>query len=128
MAEKARGSTPVRVEADLYRAARFAAARSSRSTAQQVDYWARLGRAVSLPETVARRRIEAATAGRLDFTDLSADERTVANAEIDARVEQRAEGTSYGEQLAADGMTTVALGDEGNLVEYRPDGTTAFVD
>lgn len=127
MAGKTSTSTPVRVEADLYEAAKSAGASSSRSAAQQVDYWARLGRAVSMVESAARRRIEAAVAGELPLAELSGEERIVANAEIDATVEQLAQSTSYGARLACEGVTTVALDEDGRLVEYRPDGSTAIV-
>ena len=38
-------------------------ARQSRSAKQQLDHWARVGRAVSSQHTAARRRVEAALAG-----------------------------------------------------------------
>jgi hypothetical protein len=34
----------------------------------------------------------------------------------------------YGDALSARGITTVALNDDGEIVEYRPDGTTSVVD
>jgi hypothetical protein len=34
---------------------------------------------------------------------------------------------SFGERLAAEGVTTVALDDEGALVEYRPDGSSVVL-
>jgi hypothetical protein len=56
-----------RFAADLVDAATVEGARQSRSAKQQLDHWARVGRAVSAQQTAARRRIEAAMAGQLDL-------------------------------------------------------------
>lgn len=55
-----------RVAADLMDSAAVEGARQSRSAKQQLDHWARVGRAVTSHQTAARRRIEAALAGELD--------------------------------------------------------------
>ena len=114
-----------RVAADLFEAAAAEGARQSRSAKQQLDHWARVGRAVSSQHSAARRRVEAALAGELALDDLSVEEGVVFDAEIAAAVEERLAGTHYGNQLAAHGITTVALDEDGQIVEYRPDGTSA---
>ncbi len=117
-----------RVAADLMDSAAAEGARQSRSAKQQLDHWARVGRAVSSHQTASRHRVEAALAGRLDTNDLSEDEGLVFNAEISAAIEESLSVTNYGDTLSARGITTVALNDDGEIVEYRPDGTTAVVD
>ncbi|BBZ33631.1 TA system antitoxin ParD family protein [Mycolicibacterium confluentis] len=117
-----------RVAADLMDSAAAEGARQSRSAKQQLDHWARVGRAVSSHQTASRHRVEAALAGRLDTNDLSEDEGLVFNAEISAAIEESLSTTNYGDTLSARGITTVALNDDGEIVEYRPDGTTAVVD
>jgi hypothetical protein len=116
-----------RVAADLMEAAAAEGARQSRSAKQQLDHWARVGRAVSSHQTAARHRVEAALAGRLDAGALSEEEGVVFNAEIAAAIEESLLTADYGETLAAQGITTVALDDDGRIVEYRPDGTAAVV-
>lgn len=74
-------------------------------------------------QTAARRRVEAALGGELPFADLTESERIVANAELDTSIQAQAESMSFGEHLAGEGVTTVALDDDGALVEYRPDGS-----
>jgi len=103
---------PTRFATDLLASAAVEGARQSRSAKQQLDYWARLGRAVSMHQTAA-----------LDPT-----ERLVANSEIDVAIQQHARATSYGELLAAEGVTVVALDDDGRLVRYQPDGTSTVVE
>lgn len=116
-----------RVAADLMDSAAAEGARQSRSAKQQLDHWARVGRAVSSHQSASRHRVEAALAGRLDTNDLSEDEGLVFNAELSAAIEESLATANYGDSLAAQGITTVALNDDGEIVEYRPDGTTAVV-
>ncbi len=117
-----------RVAADLVDSAAAEGARQSRSAKQQLDHWARVGRAVSSHQTASRCRVEAALAGNLDTKNLSEDEGLVFNAEISAAIEESLAAAHYGDALAARGITTVALNDDGEIVEYRPDGTTSVVD
>jgi hypothetical protein len=116
-----------RVAADLVESATVEGARQSRSAKQQLDHWARVGRAVSSHQTASRRRIEAALAGNLDVTALTDDEGVVFDAEITAAIEERLAATDYGDVLAARGITMVALDDDGQIVEYWPDGSASVV-
>ncbi len=112
-----------RVAADLMDSAASEGARQSRSAKQQLDHWARVGRAVSSQHTASRRRVEAALAGHLGTGQLTVEEGVVFNAEIAAAVEESLARTDYGAALAGQGITTVALNDAGEIVEHRPDGT-----
>ena len=116
-----------RVAADLMESATTEGARQSRSAKQQLDHWARVGRAVSSQQSAARRRVESALAGDLDTNDLSVEEGVVFNAEISAAIEESLARTKYGDVLAARGITMVAMNDEGQIVEYWPDGTSAVI-
>ncbi|UMB68772.1 ParD-like family protein [Mycobacterium paraterrae] len=113
-----------RVAADLMDSAAAEGARQSRSAKQQLDHWARVGRAVSTQQTAARRRVEAALAGELELRELSVEEGVVLNAEIAASIQENLAASDYGKVLAARGITTVALDDEGDIVEHRPDGSS----
>lgn len=116
---------PTRVAADLLDAAAAEGERQSRSAKQQLDHWARVGRAVSAQSSSARLRVEAALAGELDERELSSDERVGLNAELDALISESVRAVSFGEILAARGVTTVALDEQGVLTRYHPDGTTS---
>jgi hypothetical protein len=119
---------PTRVARDLLDAAAQAGKRESRSAKQQLDHWARIGRSVSLQSSASRRRVDAVLAGTLPMSALRPDERSIVNAEIDAAVTTRAEATNFGDVLAAEGVTTVALDADGALVAYHPDGTSTVLD
>ena len=118
---------PTRVAADLFDSAAAEGRRQSRSAKQQLDHWARVGRAVSAQQTAPRRRVEAALAGTLALADLSQEEGVVFNAEITAAIDENLAQADYGATLAARGVTTVAVDDTGRLVEYRPDGTAVVL-
>ena len=113
-----------RFASDLIDSATVEGARQSRSAKQQLDHWTRVGRSVSMHHTAARRRVEAALDGTLALTDLNAHERLVVDAEIDAAIQENLHATDYGTRLAAEGITTVALDEHGNLIEHHPDGTS----
>jgi hypothetical protein len=113
-----------RFAADLVDSAAAEGARQSRSAKQQLDHWARVGRAVSSQHTASRRRVEAALAGQLAMGELTVEEGVVFNAEISAAIEESLARSDYGRALAARGVTTVALSDAGEIVEHRPDGTS----
>lgn len=116
-----------RFAADLVDSAAAEGARQSRSAKQQLDHWARVGRAVSAHESASRRRIEAALAGEMATVDLDDAETVVFNAEVAAAIEERLSVTDYGRVLADRGVTTVALDGNGDIVEYRPDGSTTVL-
>ena len=120
-------SRVTRVAADLMDSAAAEGARQSRSAKQQLDHWARVGRAVSASDSAARRRVEAALAGDIPLRDLDAEQGVVFNAEITAGIEESLARTDYGDVLAGRGITTVALNEDGDLVQYRPDGTSAVL-
>jgi hypothetical protein len=117
-----------RVAADLMESATVEGARQSRSAKQQLDHWARVGRAVSSHQSASRRRVEAAMAGELDLDALTPEEGVVFNAEISAAIQESLAGTDYGDVLAAGGITMVALNDAGQIVEYWPDGSSSVID
>ena len=106
-----------RVAADLFEAAAVEGARQRRSAKQQLDHWARIGRAVSTQHTASRRRVEAALAGEIDVDALNIEEGVVFNAETAAAVEEKLAHTNYGAVLASRGITTVTLGDDGRIIE-----------
>lgn len=117
-----------RFAADLMDSAATEGARQSRSAKQQLDHWARVGRAVSSQHSAARRKVEAALAGDTALRGLTAEEGVVFNAEISVAIEESLARADYGKTLAARGITTVAIDDDGEIVQYRPDGSTAVLE
>ncbi|MGH9205382.1 MAG: hypothetical protein ACRD1G_02295, partial [Acidimicrobiales bacterium] len=79
---------------------------------------------VSMHQSAARRRIEAVLAGEASLDTLDSVGAAVFNAEIDTAIDERATRHSFGSELAAAGIVTVALNDAGELIEHHPDGST----
>jgi len=61
------------------------------------------------------------------MSELTAEEGVAFNAEVSAAIEENLAATHYGQVLAAEGVTTVALDDHGRLLEYHPDGTSTIL-
>jgi len=118
---------PTRIADDVYESARTTSERDGRSTAEQINHWARVGREVSIHETAARSRVEAALAGKLPVETLSPTEGAVFDAEIRVAIADRLKAIDFSAVLAARGVVTVALDEQGRMVEYHPDGTERIV-
>ena len=109
---------PPRFAADLFESAAVEGQRQSRSAKQQLDHWARVGRAVEMQGLAHWRRTQSAT-------ELSAQDALVANAEIDVAIWEQVQRVSFGSVLASEGVTTVALDETGALLRYHPDGSVS---
>ena len=127
MAEKL-ADKPTRFAADLVEAAAVEGPLESRSAKMQLEHWARVGMLVSMRETASRRRVEAVIAGEIVITELASAEQVVANAELDALIDEKARQVSLGQKARERGFSTAALDDQGRLVVTRPDGTTTVLD
>lgn len=116
-----------RLPTDLIEAAEAEGAEQHRSASKQLEHWARFGMYLDLQTSTARRRIERAVAGEVSLSDLSVEERLVANAVIDAGISSTANATSFADRLAARGISTVSLDDDGAIVRRHPDGSTSIL-
>jgi hypothetical protein len=113
-----------RFDVELFEAATDEGRREHRSTRQQLEHWARLGREFSAHEIAGRRRIAAAVRGEMPLSELTTEERFVANVELDVAIRERATSTSFGRTLMKAGMTAVALDENGVLTQFQPDGAS----
>lgn len=77
--------------------------------------------------TTDHHRAQAALAGQLDPTTLSTEEAAIFNDEIATAIKENLASTNYGNELAARGITTVALDPDGHIIERHPDGTTTVL-
>lgn len=117
-----RSSMSTRVAADVVAAASAVAPAEHRSTAEQINHWARLGMQIERSDTLLTRHALEVAAGRAQFSTLAETERRAAHALVDARIAERAAGERFGAAARSAGLTTVALDDDGRLVEIGPDG------
>ncbi|MGC5023322.1 MULTISPECIES: TA system antitoxin ParD family protein [unclassified Tsukamurella] len=115
-------SHTVRIADDIVEHAHAEAARRGRSVADQIDHWVRIGREIT-HDTPSRRRVESARAGTVPISALTREEARLYGALFRMELQQKLHETDFGEILAAEGVVTVVLDDQGRLVEHHPDGT-----
>lgn len=109
---------PTRIDGGLFAAAKASGALHSRSAAQQIDHWARIGRALESSAGIRHRDIEAVLAGDADYDALREREQAIVRAAWDESLADRIEtfdlravivpdGVGWAEN-AADGTVSVA--------------------
>ena len=116
-----------RLPVDLIEAAEAEGLEEHRSAAKQIEHWARFGMFFDRQTSLSQRRIQRAIAGEASLGDLGENERVVANAAIDAAISTAANEVSFADRLAARGVTTVVMDDEGRMVRRHPDGSTTVL-
>lgn len=94
---------PTRVDGDLFDAARSAGEAHSRSAAQQLSHWARLGRALESSGGLRHRDIERVLAGSGSYDALGEREQAVVRTTWDERVDAGIAGLNFEAELAAAG-------------------------
>ena len=113
-------STAVKISSELLASARQESAVWSRSMTQQIEYWARLGRALERSPSVSISRVQAALQAQLEFDDLNADERALVLGRLEAMVfDPRGDGALQRELREA-GHAYTAMDEKGVLVKVRP--------
>jgi hypothetical protein len=116
-----------RLPVDLLDAAEAEGRQEHRSASKQLEHWARFGMFFERQTSAARRRIERAVAGETPLGDLTDDEQVAANALINAAISSAASETSFADRLAARGLTTIVMDDDGRMVRREPNGTTTVL-
>lgn len=112
---------PTRIESDLFDAAKSAGAVMSRSAAQQINHWARIGRELETAQGISHRDIEAVLAGSSGYDSLSAREQAVVRAEWDERIAATRDELNFEAEFIAAGETWVESDAEGRTVVRTPD-------
>lgn len=113
-------TSPVRIDDELYASAKIVGSLMSRSAAQQVAHWARIGRGIESSESVSHQAVVEALSGRRDYDTLTPQEQAIVRAEWAERVEARREALDLARELAAEGRTYVELDDDGDVVRRVP--------
>jgi hypothetical protein len=113
-------TSPVRIDDDLYDSAKAAGERMSRSAAQQVSHWARIGRELEAGASVSHRQIADVLAGRSPYDALNAYEQSVVRAEWSERIDERIAQLDLARHFTAHGQSSVEIDETGNVVRHEP--------
>lgn len=115
---------PTRISQDLFESARAVGEARSRSAAQQLDYWARLGRELEASPGITVGEIERILSGQAAYDDLTAGEQAVARVAWQQQIRERAAALDLTDDLAGAGRPWPEAGADGKVVIRRADATT----
>jgi hypothetical protein len=110
-------TSPARIDDELYASAKLAGEVQSRSAAQQVVHWARIGREIEASATIAFKDIAEVLAGSRSYDALTAKQQAVVRAEWSTRMDALREGLDLAAEFAAAGQPWVELDDDGRIVK-----------
>lgn len=108
-------TTPIRIDAELLGTAKVEGSRQSRSAAQQIAHWARVGREVEASRHISAHAIAAVLAGHKSYDSLAAEDQAVVRAEWTNRLDAVADGIDLASEFAATGRR--------GWIDIAPDGT-----
>lgn len=111
---------PTRIDGELFAAAKSTGAVHSRSAAQQLTHWARIGREFESSARVSQRDVEAVLAGNESYDALQEREQAIVRATWDEQVAERISSLDLERKFQAAGVEWVEADDAGNLVTRDP--------
>jgi hypothetical protein len=107
---------PTRIDGDLFEAAKVAGEIQSRSAAQQLDHWARIGREFESSPTVTLGVIDNVLSGRAPYDELSDRGQAVVRATWKEQIASRIAALNFEESLRDAGLPWVEADADGNVV------------
>lgn len=87
---------------------------------QQLEHWARIGRALERAGNVSHDRVRAALAAEVPFDELHTDERAMAMAAMEKRAFMPNGDPQLAQRLAKDHATLSTVNDKGEVVRIAP--------
>src|SRR4051812_10400856 len=115
-------NSPTRIDDDLFEAAKATAATQSRSAAQQVNHWARIGRQLEASGSLSSRDIARVLAGTHSYDALDPLSQAVVRAEWDERMAAVRGTLDFTDKLAAAGLPWPEADATGKTVHRQPAG------
>jgi hypothetical protein len=114
------GTAPTRIDEDVANAAKAAGELLSRSAAQQVNHWARIGRELEASKSVSQREVAQVLGGRSSYDALNVREQAIVRAEWNERMTALREGMDLAAEFSAAGQGWVEADADGKVVERSP--------
>lgn len=113
-------TSAARIDDELYRSAQLVGETMSRSAAQQITHWARIGRALEASPHVSAVHVAGVLAGDRDYDTLDADEQALVRAMWAERFGRLHQQLDLVASFAAEGQTYAELDVDGNVVTVDP--------
>jgi hypothetical protein len=116
---------PTRIDQGLFEAAKAAGELHSRSAAQQLDHWARVGRELEASPAVTHDEIARVLAGQASYDALSDRAQAFVRASWNEQVAERIDRLDLTDQLRATGQPWVEADADGKVVVREPGSPAA---
>src|SRR3546814_6210661 len=104
------------LDGELFAAAKSCGVLNSRSAAQQIDHWARIGRELESSANLSHRDIQAVLAGDGSYDRLQEREQAIVRATWDEQIAQRIGSVNLAEKFRASGAGYAEADEHGNLI------------
>jgi ParD-like antitoxin of type II bacterial toxin-antitoxin system len=111
---------PTRIDGELFAAAKAAGERQSRSAAQQLDHWARIGRELESSPSVTHAMVEAVLGGTVSYDDVPERVQAVVRVAWQDAIEADIKGLDLEAELEAAGRPWAEAGPGGEAIIRQP--------
>lgn len=109
----------MRVDVDLFDAAKSVGAIVSRSAAQQLSYWARLGRELEADPGISQRDIQDVLSGLKRYDDINQHGQAAVRANWDIQVTERLASLDLAAEFTQMGRTWTEADADGHVVVHH---------
>ena len=109
-------NTPVRLDAEITSSARETARQMSRSVAEQLSHWARIGRELERSPEISIRHIEGVLNGKKSYDALPVKEQALVRASWAARMDELSSSLRLDTEFKKTGYQYAELDAQGNVV------------
>ncbi|TXI10579.1 MAG: hypothetical protein E6Q76_03820 [Rhizobium sp.] len=109
-------STPIRLDAEITSSARETARQMSRSVAEQLSHWARIGRELERSPEISIRHIEGVLNGKKSYDALSVKEQALVRASWSARLDELSSTLRLDTEFKKTGYQYAELDAQGKVV------------
>lgn len=113
-------SQPMRLPAEIYDSAAAAVHVTSRSIAQQVAHWARLGRELERSRQIDQRAITRTLTGKMQYDTLNPQEQVIVREVWNERASTALGALNYEAGFVQSGESYSELDEHGNVVVHPP--------
>jgi hypothetical protein len=111
---------PTRIDGDLFEAAKAVGQVHSRSAAQQIGHWARIGRELEASPSVTHDAIERVLTGSLKYDAVDEHAQAAVRATWGEEIAAKIADLDFTEQLLASGRPWAEADDDGAIVVRQP--------
>jgi hypothetical protein len=116
---------PTRIDQTLFEAAKAAGELHSRSAAQQLDHWARVGRELEASPAVTHDEIARVLAGQASYDTLTDRAQAFVRVSWNQQIAERVGTLDFSDQLRATGQPWVEADADGTVVVREPGPASA---